>query len=312
MTDPNGAPRIAVAPDGVLPWIADAVAAGGGVVVEPATATAVVWTAYDRPAELAELLAAHAQLDWVQLPWAGVEAYGPVLDDDRRWTCAKGVYADPVAEHALALLLAGRRGLAAYARRNRWDRRDQDEIGHNLFDAKVVVLGGGGITTALLGLLRPFRAEVTVVRNTPSPMDGAADVVGSDQLHEVLPGADAVVLALAAVPETLGIIGAAELALLGPHTWVVNVARGVHIDTDALVTALAARAIGGAALDVTNPEPLPPGHPLWTLPNVVLTPHVANTAAMARPLLAARVTDNVRRYAAGEPLAGPVDPALGY
>ncbi|MCU1354529.1 MAG: D-isomer specific 2-hydroxyacid dehydrogenase NAD-binding, partial [Acidimicrobiales bacterium] len=88
--------------------------------------------------------------------------------------------------------------------------------------------------------------------------------------------------------------------------------RGVHVDTDALVAALDAGAIGGAALDVTDPEPLPADHPLWHNPRCVITPHTANTQAMARPLLASRVTDNVRRYAAGEPLVGVVDPELGY
>jgi phosphoglycerate dehydrogenase-like enzyme len=305
-------PKIAVAPTGVLSWLDDAVRKGGGDVVPVADATGLVWAAFDRPHQLAEVLAEHPHVDWVQLPWAGVENFRTMIDHDRLWTCAKGVYADPVAEHALGLLLAGLRGLAAYARRTTFDRRDGNDLGHNLFDARVVVLGGGGITQALLGLLAPFRADVTVVRRTPQPMPGAARVVGIDALHLVLPDADAVVLALAATPDTAGIIGRDELALLGPHTWLVNVARGRHVDTDALVETLRSGGIGGAALDVVDPEPLPDGHPLWSLPNCLITPHVGNTEAMARPLLAARVTENVRRYRRGEPLVGPVDPDLGY
>ncbi len=96
------------------------------------------------------------------------------------------------------------------------------------------------------------------------------------------------------------------------HAWLVNVARGGLVDTDALVRALQDEAIGGAALDVTEPEPLPPGHPLWDLPNALITPHVANTWSMAVPELAAMVGRNVARFAAGEPLEGVVDPALGY
>ena len=96
------------------------------------------------------------------------------------------------------------------------------------------------------------------------------------------------------------------------HAWLVNVARGPHVVTDDLVEALRDGAIGGAGLDVTDPEPLPDGHPLWSLPNCVITPHVGNTREMAVPLLSARIAENVRRWAAGEELIGPVDPTLGY
>ena len=92
----------------------------------------------------------------------------------------------------------------------------------------------------------------------------------------------------------------------------MDVARGRHVVTDDLVAALRDGALGSAGLDVTDPEPLPPGHPLWDLPNVIVTPHTANTEEMAEPLLSARVTENVRRWAAGEPLIGLVDPAAGY
>lgn len=311
MVDP-ASPKIAVAPDGVLSWLDDAVRAGGATVVPPAEASGLVWAAFDRPRQLGELLTAHPHLDWVQLPWAGVENFRPIIDHDRRWTCAKGVYADPVAEHALALLLAGRRGVVDYARRQSFDRRDANELGHNVFDSSIVIVGGGGIAESLLRLLEPFRARVTVVRRTRQDLPGAARVVGRDGLHAALRDADAVILALAAAPDTVGIIGARELALMGPHTWLVNVARGVHVDTDALVDALEHDRLGGAALDVTEPEPLPDGHPLWRLPNCIVTPHVGNTEMMARPLLAARVTENVRRYGSGEPLLGPVDADLGY
>ena len=119
-------------------------------------------------------------------------------------------------------------------------------------------------------------------------------------------------LALALTPDTERIVDAAVLDALPDHAWVVNVARGGHVDTDALVAALGAGTIGGAALDVTAPEPLPDDHPLWSLPNATVTPHVGNTPEMGRPLLAARVTENVRRFTSGEPLVGPVDPDLGY
>ncbi len=295
-------------PEGAPGWLSDAVVAGGGEVVPPARATAAVFASPNDPAGLASLLAAHPGLDWVQLPWAGIEPYRDVLDGRRRWTCGKGVYAEPVAEHALALALAGMRQVVRYARTDRWSA----QAGVNLQRARVTIVGGGGIAEALLRLLGPFDTETTVVRRHPAPMTGAARVVGSDELRATLPGADLVVLALPVLAETVGLIGAAELAAMPPHAWLVNVARGVHVVTDDLVEALRSGAIGGAGLDVTDPEPLPTGHPLWSLPNCVITPHTANTAEMAVPLLAARIAENVRRYGAGEELVGPVDPALGY
>jgi phosphoglycerate dehydrogenase-like enzyme len=96
------------------------------------------------------------------------------------------------------------------------------------------------------------------------------------------------------------------------HAWLVNVARGRHVVTDDLVDALRRRAIGGAALDVTEPEPLPTGHPLWTLDNCLITPHTANTWEMAEPLFAERVTANLARYRRGDALLGLVDPVAGY
>ena len=94
--------------------------------------------------------------------------------------------------------------------------------------------------------------------------------------------------------------------------WLVNVARGPHVDTDALVAALRAQAIAGAALDVTDPEPLPDGHPLWDLPNCLITPHTADTIEMVMPLLAERIRTNVARFAAGQELVGLVDADAGY
>ena len=119
-------------------------------------------------------------------------------------------------------------------------------------------------------------------------------------------------LAAALTPRTRRLIGPAELAAMGPGCWLVNVARGELVDTAALVEALRTQRLGGACLDVTDPEPLPPGHPLWRLPGCLITPHTADTAAMTRPLLAARIAENVGRLAAGAELVGLVDPGLGY
>ncbi len=304
---------VAIGPEPVASWVTEAVERGGGTVVAAPEANALIWTSPRGPADLQALLASAPGIGWVQLPWAGVEEYAAagVFAADvsaRRWTCGKGVYAEPVAEHALALALAGLRAFPDRVRATGWGR----QAGVSLFDGKVTIVGGGGIAEALVALLRPMRVDVTVVRRSTAPMDGVANVVTLDRLHETLPGADVVFLALALTPETTGLIGAAELALMERHAWLVNVARGAHVDTDALVEALRSKSIGGAGLDVTEPEPLPDDHPLWSLANVIVTPHTANTQEMARPLLAARITENVRRFGAEEDLVGFVDPRLGY
>lgn len=300
-------PQVTVRPRSA-PWIDDAVTAGGGSLCDPADATAVVWTHPADPDGLEALLAEHPAIDWVQLPWAGVEPYRHLVDGDRRWSCAKEVYGPPVAEHAFALLLAGFRQLHRYARATSWTKGE----GRNLTGARITILGGGGIARSFIELVAPFEPVITVVRQRPEPLDGVDRVVGTDGLHDALRGADALVLALPLVDATRGIIGAEELALLAPGAWVVNVARGEHVDTDALLAALESGHLGGAGLDVTDPEPLPDGHPLWAHPDVIITPHTANTAAMAEPLLHARIRANVAAYRDGRPLEGPIDPDLGY
>ena len=166
----------------------------------------------------------------------------------------------------------------------------------------------------LYGIVLPMRISVAVTPgdSCARTMAGVERVVAVEELHDALAGAEALVLALPLLPSTVGIIGAAELALLAPGAQVVNVARGRHLDTDALVDAIRSGHLGGAGLDVTDPEPLPDGHPLWEMPSVIVTPHTANTLEMSRPLLAARITENVRRYASGKTLDGVVTPTLGY
>jgi phosphoglycerate dehydrogenase-like enzyme len=306
--------RVAIEPAGVRPWIADAVRAGGGTVTEQDDANVLIWADPLNVSELEALLRDGAHdVQWVQLPYAGVEPFAGVIAEHDRltWTCAKGVYAEPVAEHALTLLLAGLRGLGTYERRSSWSGPQ----GTNLLGAKVVIVGGGGITTSLLRLLQPFGADITVVRrhaDAQATMAGASRVVPVSALDEALDDAVGVVLALALTPETTGIIGRAQLERMSPRGWIVNVARGRHIVTDDLVAALKANVIGGAGLDVTDPEPLPEGHPLWTMANCIITPHVGTTPEMAIPLLAERTTENIRRWVADEPLVGLVDTSLGY
>jgi phosphoglycerate dehydrogenase-like enzyme len=309
----ESSPKILVAPERE-DYAVDAVRQGGGVVVDEGDeADGVVWMS-KKPGHAGDVLAAHPGVRWVQWPIAGMEtvvATG-IMSDPRwsgvTWTCAKGSFARPVAEHALALALAGLRGFRARARASSWGV----PAGTSLYGADVALLGGGGIAVELLRLLAPFEVRATVVRKQPEPVPGAARTVTTPELRSALPGALVVFVAAALSPETVHLVAERELSLMGADSWLVNVGRGRLVDTDALVEALSHQRIGGAALDVTDPEPLPDGHPLWSLPNCFITPHTADTDEMCRPLLAERIRENVERLATGLPLVGTVDPVAGY
>lgn len=281
---------------------------GGATVVGPGEASALVWADPARPDLFPEVIATAPGVEWIQLPYAGIEPFARHLDPRWQWTCGKGVYARPVAEHVLACALAGLRGIVGFARARSWP----PQVGTNLVGGDVTVLGGGGITTELVRLLAPFECGVTVVRRHPAPMPGVGRVVGPDALHEAVAGALVVVVALALTPETAGIVDADLLASMRPDAWLVNVGRGGHVVTEDLTDALRRGVIAGAALDVTDPEPLPDDHPLWRIPTCLISPHVGNTPEMGRPLIAQRVEENVRRWIADAPLLGPVDVAAGY
>lgn len=303
-------PRIAIGPEPRESVVRAVRIAGGEPAPVDADADALVWLDSHDLAGLGQALKAAPAARWVQLPFAGIErvAEAGLLDSDHVWTCAKGAYAEPVAEHALMLALAGLRVLRRRITARSWG----EPAGESLYDEPVTILGGGGIATSLIDLLTPMRCPVTVVRRQPDPVPGAARTVQTEQRREAMAGAKVVVVALALTPATEGIVGPAELAAMRPDAWLVNVARGRHVDTDALVTALRERAIGGAALDVTDPEPLPDGHPLWDLENCIITPHTADTQEMIDRLLGQRIEANVAAFAAGRPLLGVVDPTAGY
>jgi len=285
--------------------LAAAVRAGGADVAPLEGADAVVW--FGGPGELPEL---PASVRWVQLPAAGVESWMERVRSapEVTWTSAAGAYATDVAEHALALLLAGVRGLARYARAASWDPQD-DRL---LEGSEVAIVGAGGIGRALIELLRPHDVEILAVTRRGIDVAGADRTLGAERLHDVWGMADHVVIGAPATDATRRLVGARELARMKPHSWIVNIARGSLIDTDALVAALQEERIGGAALDVTDPEPLPDGHPLWSSPRAIITPHVANPYSAQMRKLGERVRENVARFAAGEPLLAPVEQDRGY
>jgi phosphoglycerate dehydrogenase-like enzyme len=305
--------RIAVAPT-TRPLMADAfrtaVLDAGAELGELAGAEGLIWADPARADLFPEVIARAPRVRWIQLPYAGIEPFLPHLEDRFVWTCGKGVYAPPVAEHVLALTLAGLRHVPGYARATSWEA----PVGRNLLGARVTIFGGGGICEWVLRLFEPFGCRFTVVRRRDEPVAGAC-VLPPDRALEAVRDADVVVLALALTPATRGLVDREFLAAMAPHAWLVNVGRGAHVVTDDLVEALRAGTIGGAALDVTDPEPLPAGHPLWTLSNCIVTPHIANTPEMGLPLIAARVRENAGRFARGDALdtlEGLVDVAAGY
>lgn len=296
-----GPPPIAVAPtpDEALER---AVLEAGGTLADPSAASGIVWHAHAGADELRALLAV-SPARWVHFVCAGVDPFvqAGLLARGRTWTCSKRVLGPSCAEHALALLLAAARGL---------HRRDGTR--RSLRESIVLLIGGGGIGSALAGMLRALRIRFLVVSRSGAPVAGAAWTGAGDELAGALPQADFVVLALPLTPETAGCFNAARLASMRRGAWLVNVARGGLVDTDALVAALRSGALGGAALDVTDPEPLPAGHPLAERDDVILTPHVAGDSPAAGAATRELLRRNVRRFAAGEPLESTIDPLLGY
>ena len=299
--------RVTIAPDATLGALHQVVTAAGATVVTIDRAEVLIWFASSTEG-LSECLAAGPNVKWVSIPNAGVEEFAPFLGGGRIWTGGKAIYAEPVAEHALGLILAGMRAIGLFARCTEWTERR----GRSLYDTAVTLVGGGGVARALLDLLRPFRVDVTVVRRSGAPIPGATRVLAPLYLKDALAKADVVVLAAAMTAETRGMIGIDELRSMRRDAWLVNVGRGGLVVTDDLVAALEAGLIAGAALDVTDPEPLPNSHPLWRLSNCIVTPHSANTAEMMQPLFERQLQDNLERYAKGRPLRGVISVELGY
>lgn len=307
-------PVVAVAP-GSQPQYLAAVALGGGVAADlNASTTGLVWTDSQAVSPLQEILQQNPQLEWLQLPFAGVDNFKPVFesivarDSKLVVTSAKGAYREPVAEHALMLALALARVLPERISANAWGRKYAD----TLFDANIVIVGGGGIAEELVRLLTPFRAKISVVRRTPQQMTGVEQVVELGQLNNFLPEADFIFLACALTAETEGLFDKSRFEHMKPTSRLVNIARGAVVNSFDLETALRSGEIAGAGIDVTDPEPLPTGHSLWDAPNLIITPHTADTPEMCVRLLSARITKNVGNLINNQPLEGQVNLKLGY
>ncbi|MBE8516401.1 hydroxyacid dehydrogenase [Amycolatopsis sp. H6(2020)] len=305
--------RIAVVPGPVPQEVADSVRQAGGRVVPVADdPVGLIWLGED-PGELRRVLHQADSVRWVQLPDAGIQPYLELMGDGRAWSCARGVYGPPVAEHALMLALACLKDVTASARAGAWHPRPTVQLS----GAEVVVFGGGAIARSLLNLLVPFDVRVSVLRRTRPTMDvgpcaGEVRVLGPDAIDDVVPRARVLFLAAPLTAGTRGLVNRRRLRMMRPDSCLVNVARGELVVTDDLVDALRLGWIAGAGLDVTDPEPLPAGHPLWRLPGCLITAHSAADRPGVLPRFAELVKENVQRLLDGSPPRGLVDPAIGY
>ena len=251
-------------------------------------------------------------LHWVETPATGFDQLtgtGVLERADIAVTTVGGLFAPWVAEHAFALLLGLARQIdrfAAAQQRREWVGRGVEL--RELSDATLAIVGLGNIGRAVARAAKAFDMRVLATRRRTDQMPPEVDRMYPPQaLREMLADADAVVVAVAGTPDTVNLIGAAELAAMRPHALLINVARGAVIDEAALADALAAGRIAGAGLDVFVREPLPPESPLWTSPNVLITPHIAVNVPSKLRRCVEHFADNLHRYCAGAELADRIE-----
>ena len=248
----------------------------------------------------AEFLRALPELRLVQLLSAGSERFAGRLPEGVILCNARGAHTPATAEWVMTAVLAAQRGIPHFVREQaagRWSSSTQ----RSLVGARVLVVGAGDIGRRVGRMLTGFDVELTYVAR--SARDGVRSI---DELPELLPQADVVVLLVPVTPETVGMVDAAFLAAMPDGALLVNAARGVVVATDALVAELESGRLR-AALDVTEPEPLPEGHPLWSAPGLLLTPHVGGAVPDTNERAARAVTDQLSRVLAGRPLVNVVD-----
>jgi len=265
---------------------------------------------YDLPAR-AESARRAVKLKWMNTLGAGVEelpldvfrANGVIL------TNGAGINAVTIAEYVVMAILniaKGYREVMRAAERQEWLTDAPGKI--ELPGTRALIIGGGAIGSLTAERLTPFGVSVSTVRRNPGPGE-----LGPNDWRGQLGQFDWVILTVPATPETEGMIGADELAAMKPTACLLNFARGTVVDQDALVLALQQRRIGSAFLDVTEPEPLPPGHPLWTMNNAHVSMHLSGRSQMTMFIRSAeRFLDNLGRWQRGEPLTHVVDLAHGY
>ncbi len=268
-----------------------------------------------------EFLREAKSLRWVQQQSAGVEnvVFIPELrgNDQIVLTNYKTMYGPNIADHVFAILLSFTRGIPYYEdlrRQQVWGRGASEPPALVELKGKtMLVVGLGGIGLEVARRAHAFDMRVLAV----DPKEMAAPLSVSrlekpDRLMALLPEADVVTIASPLTPETTRMFGSAQFSLMKPGAYFINIARGKEVDTQALLDVLQSGRLAGAGLDVTDPEPLPADHPLWKAPNLLLTPHVATLSPGSRARTRALWIENMRRFAAGEPMLNVVDKKAGY
>jgi phosphoglycerate dehydrogenase-like enzyme len=269
------------------------------------------WFDFNDKADMPPVISAASNLKWLNSIYAGLD--GMPLDQLRARgtivTNGAGINAITIAEYVLMAMLTVAKGYRDVVRaqdRQEWLLDSPGKV--ELFGSKALLLGYGAIGQLVADRLRAFAVDVSIVRRTPGP-----ETLAPDQWRAQLGEFDWVILAVPATAETNAMIGAAELSAMKPSATLINIARGEVVDQDALVAALERTAIGAAFLDVTTPEPLPAGHPLWTLPNAHISMHLSGRAqTLMFQRSAQRFLDNLGRWERGEPLEPRLDLSLGY
>jgi phosphoglycerate dehydrogenase-like enzyme/glyoxylase-like metal-dependent hydrolase (beta-lactamase superfamily II) len=267
-----------------------------------------------------EFIRAAKKLRWVQQFSAGVEQVVgvPELQSDDRivLTNMKTMFGPPIADHVMGMLLSLHRSLPHYQglmKDGTWGKGEQAPFQGELLGKTMLVvgLGGNGAETARRAHAFGMRVFATDPKDMAVPAF-VARLEKPDKLNMLLPAADVVVLAAPLTPDTQALFGAERFALMKDGAFLINIARGKMVDTNALAAALQSKKLRGAGLDVTEPEPLPSDHALWKMPNVIVTPHVSGQSPGTRARTRQLFIENVRRFASGEGLLNAVDKRAGY
>ncbi|HEY8519906.1 MAG TPA: D-2-hydroxyacid dehydrogenase [Gammaproteobacteria bacterium] len=268
------------------------------------------------------IIARGTSLRFIQLLNAGADScttVPEVAERDILVTNLQRIQGPHMAEHAMALVLALARALPVYAAEQRagaWSRGFRENRAEQHFELEgktLLVVGLGGIGTEVARRAHGLGMRVIATRNSRREGPPYVEYVGlADEYRTLAAEADVVVNATPLTPATRGMFDAAFFAAMKEGAYFINIGRGESVVTDALVAALREGRIGGAGLDVTDPEPLPPGHPLWSMENVIITPHIATSSDVRSERTLALVVENVRRYARGDRVLSVVDLAAGY
>lgn len=269
-----------------------------------------------------ELLAKATKLSWTHATSAGVDRFVGLQALKERpsivVTNSRGVHGPAIADHAMGMLLSLTRRLPEYheaQQSKQWGIRERSDGPQAvaLQGRTMLVVGIGGIGSEIARRAHAFGMRIIATRRSDAPTEPFVERVGKpEELAVLLPEADVVAICVPLTKETERLFDGPMLARMKKGAYLINIARGKILDTDALIAALKEGRLAGAALDVTDPEPLPAGHALWTTPNVLITPHVAADGALTEERWWALYKENIRRFGAGEPLLNCVDVEAGY